>query len=109
MRAQNVQFSAGQVGGEPSPKTQMFTASVAAEGRFSTPQEFERILLRTDPQGAAVRLKDVARVEVSGAAQGFDLKWNGRPAAGFAVQLAPGENALAVAAAVKARMSPCWA
>ena len=105
VRSQNVQFSAGQVGGEPSPDTQMFTASVAAEGRFSTPEQFQQILLRTDPQGAAVRLKDVARVEVSGAAQGFDLKWNGRPAAGFAVQLAPGENALAVAAAVKARMA----
>ncbi|HSR65070.1 MAG TPA: multidrug efflux RND transporter permease subunit [Xanthomonadaceae bacterium] len=105
VRAQNVQFSAGQVGGEPSPDTQMFTASVAAEGRFSTPQQFEQILLRTDPQGAAVRLKDVARIEVTGAAQGFDLKWNGRPAAGFAVQLAPGENALAVAAAVKKRMA----
>src|SRR6476619_4013047 len=83
----------------------MFTATVSAEGRFSTPEQFEQILLRTDPGGAAVRLKDVARVEISGAAQGFDLKWNGQPAAGFAVQLAPGENALAVAAAVKARMA----
>jgi multidrug efflux pump len=105
VRGQNVQFSAGQVGGEPSPDTQMFTASVAAEGRFSTPEQFEQILLRADPSGAAVRLKDVARVEVSGSAQGFDLKWNGQPAAGFAVQLAPGENALAVAAAVKTRMA----
>ncbi|GAB6195512.1 multidrug efflux RND transporter permease subunit [Lysobacter xanthus] len=104
VRAQNVQFSAGQVGGEPSPETQMFTATVAAEGRFSTPQEFEEILLRTDPSGAAVRLRDVARVEVQGSAHGFDLKWDGSPAAGFAVQLAPGENALAVAAAVKKRM-----
>src|SRR6478735_2048297 len=105
VRGQNVQFSAGQVGGEPSPQTQMFTATVSAEGRFSTPDQFEQILLRTNTGGAAVRLKDVARVEISGAAQGFDLKWNGRPAAGFAVQLAPGENALAVAAAVKARMA----
>jgi multidrug efflux pump len=105
VRGQNVQFSAGQIGGEPSPQTQMFTAMVSAEGRFSTPEQFEQILLRTDPGGAAVRLRDVARVEISGAAQGFDLKWNGRPAAGFAVQLAPGENALAVAAAVKQRMA----
>lgn len=104
VRAQNVQFSAGQVGGEPSPDTQMFTATVAAEGRFSTPQEFENILLRSDANGATVRLRDVARVEVTGSAHGFDLKWDGQPAAGFAVQLAPGENALAVAAAVKARM-----
>ena len=105
VRGQNVQFSAGQVGGEPSPENQMFTATVSAEGRFSTPAQFEQILLRTDPSGAAVRLQDVARVEISGSAHGFDLKWNGQPAAGFAVQLAPGENALAVAAAVKARMA----
>ncbi|WP_133499333.1 multidrug efflux RND transporter permease subunit [Cognatilysobacter terrigena] len=104
VRAQNVQFSAGQVGGEPSPDTQMFTATVAAEGRFSSPQEFENIILRADPNGATVRLRDVARVEILGSAHGFDLKWDGQPAAGFAVQLAPGENALAVAAAVKQRM-----
>src|SRR6478736_9508675 len=105
VRAQNVQFSAGQVGSEPSPDTQMFTASVAAEGRFTKPEEFENILLRANEAGAAVRLKDVARVEVSGSAHGFDLQWNGQPAAGFAVSLAPGENALEVAAAVKARMA----
>ncbi len=104
VRGQNVQFSAGSIGGEPSPETQMVTASVSAEGRFSTPEQFEQILLRTDASGAAVRLKDVARVELSGSAQGFDLKWNGQPASGFAVQLAPGANALAVAAAVKDRM-----
>ncbi len=104
VRGQNVQFSAGSIGGEPSPETQMLTASVSAEGRFSTPEEFEQILLRTDASGAAVRLKDVARVELSGSAKGFDLKWNGQPASGFAVQLAPGANALAVAAAVKTRM-----
>ncbi|MDB6164402.1 MAG: multidrug transporter [Xanthomonadaceae bacterium] len=105
VRGQNVQFSAGSVGGEPSPDTQMFTAAVSAEGRFSTPEQFEQILLRSDPNGATVRLKDVARVELSGSAQGFDLQWNGQPAAGFAVQLAPAANALAVAAAVKARMA----
>jgi len=105
VRGQNVQFSAGQVGGEPSPESQMFTATVSAEGRFTNPEQFERILLRTTPDGAAVRLKDVARVEISGSAQGFDLKWNGKPAAGFAVMLGPGENAIAVAAAVKKRMA----
>ncbi|KGQ18189.1 RND efflux system, inner membrane transporter CmeB [Lysobacter dokdonensis DS-58] len=105
VRGQNVQFSAGQVGGEPSPDTQMFTAPVSAEGRFSHPEEFEQILLRTTQGGSAVRLKDVARIEVSGEAHGFDLKWNDQAAAGFAVMLGPGENALAVAAAVKARMA----
>jgi multidrug efflux pump len=82
----------------------MFTASVSAEGRFTNAQQFEQILLRTDANGAAVRLKDVARIELAGSAHGFDLRWNGQPAAGFAVLLAPGANALAVAAAVKKRM-----
>ena len=50
-------------------ETQMFTATVSAEGRFTTPEQFEQILLRTNADGAAVRLKDVARVEISGAAQ----------------------------------------
>jgi multidrug efflux pump len=104
VRGQNVQFSAGAVGGEPSPDTQMFTASVSAEGRFTNARQFEQILLRTDANGAAVRLKDVARIELTGSAHGFDLRWNGQPAAGFAVLLAPGANALAVAAAVKKRM-----
>jgi multidrug efflux pump len=104
VRGQNVQFSAGAVGGEPSPDTQMFTASVSAEGRFTNARQFEQILLRTDANGAAVRLKDVARIVLAGSAHGFDLRWNGQPAAGFAVLLAPGANALAVAAAVKKRM-----
>ncbi|PNS08158.1 multidrug efflux RND transporter permease subunit [Solilutibacter silvestris] len=103
VRGQNVQFSAGTVGGDPSPASQMVTATVSAEGRFSTPQEFENILLRTNSDGAAVHLKDVARVQLAGA-YGFNMKWDGQPAAGFAVQLAPGANALAVADAVKARM-----
>ena len=103
VRGQNVQFSAGSVGGEPSPESQMFTATVSAEGRFSTAKEFEDILLRTDASGASVHLKDVARVELAGA-HGFNMKWNGAPAAGFAVQLAPGANAMAVAEDVKARM-----
>ena len=103
VRGQNVQFSAGSVGGDPSPSSQMFTATVSAEGRFSTVEQFQNILLRTDSNGAAVHLKDVARVELAGA-HGFNMKWDGKPASGFAVQLAPGANALQVAEDVKARM-----
>ncbi len=79
MRGQNVQFSAGSFGGEPSPDTQMFTASVSAEGRFSSPEQFEQILLRTDANGATVRLKDIARIELSGSAHGFDLNGTASP------------------------------
>jgi len=104
VRAQNVQFAAGSIGSEPSSEGTAFTATVTAEGRFSTADEFANIILRADPSGATVRLGDVARVEKGASAFGFDLRWNGQPASGFAVQLAPGANALGVAEAVRERM-----
>ncbi|TWI06058.1 multidrug efflux pump [Luteimonas cucumeris] len=104
VRGQNVQFAAGSVGAEPSPEGQAFTATVSAEGRFSTAEQFGDIVLRANADGTTVRLKDVARVQKGASAYGFDLKWSGTPAAGFAVQLAPGANALGVAESVRARM-----
>src|SRR4029079_9402262 len=62
VRGQNVQFAAGTIGGQPSPDSQGFSATVSAEGRFSSPDQFENIILRADPDGTTVRLKDVARV-----------------------------------------------
>src|SRR3546814_6796031 len=90
VRGQNVQFAAGSVGAEPSPEGQAFTATVSAEGRFSTAEQFGNIVLRADSDGTTVRLKDVARVEKGASAYGFDLQWSGTPASGFAIQLAPG-------------------
>ncbi|MGV8944135.1 multidrug efflux RND transporter permease subunit [Thermomonas sp.] len=104
VRGQNVQFAAGKIGSEPSPEGTTFTATVTAEGRFSTAEQFGDIILRANADGSTVRLKDVARVEKGASAYGFDLKWSGTPAAGFAVQLAPGANALGVAQAVRERM-----
>src|SRR3546814_235898 len=104
VRGQNVQFAAGSVGAEPSPEDQAFTATVSAEGRYSTAEQFGNIILRAESDGTTVRLKDVARVEKGASAYGFDLQWSGTPASGFAVQLAPGANALGVAGAVSDRM-----
>jgi multidrug efflux pump len=104
VRGQNVQFAAGSVGSAPSPQEQAFTATVTAEGRYSTAEQFGNIILRANSDGTTVRLKDVARIERGASAYGFDLRWTGKPAAGFAVQLAPGANALGVAQAVKDRM-----
>lgn len=104
VRGQNVQFAAGSVGAEPSPEGQAFTATVSAEGRYSTAEQFGNIILRADADGTTVRLKDVARVEKGASAYGFDLQWSGTPASGFAVQLAPGANALGVAGLVRDRM-----
>ncbi|MFC3714684.1 multidrug efflux RND transporter permease subunit [Luteimonas soli] len=104
VRGQNVQFAAGSVGAEPSPEGQAFTATVSAEGRFSTAEQFGNIILRAESDGTTVRLKDVARVEKGASAYGFDLQWSGTPASGFAIQLAPGANALGVAETVSERM-----
>ena len=104
VRGQNVQFAAGKIGAEPSPDGQAFTATVSAEGRYSTAEQFGNIILRANEAGTTVRLKDVARVEKGAANHAFELRWKGSPAAGFAIQLAPGANALGVADAIHKRM-----
>ena len=76
----------------PSLGDQGFTATVAAEGRFSSPQEFENIILRANSDGTTVRLKDVARVAFGSSSYGFDTQWNGAPTGAFAIQLLPGRQ-----------------
>ena len=104
IRGQNVQFAAGSVGASPSPTGQGFTATVSAEGRFSSPDQFENIILRASADGTTVRLKDVARVAFGAQSYGFDTQYNGAPTGAFAIQLLPGANALDVAAAVRSKM-----
>ncbi|MCW4455443.1 multidrug efflux RND transporter permease subunit [Flavobacterium sp. MXW15] len=104
IRNQNVQFAAGSVGSDPAPDGQVFTATVSAEGRFSSPDQFEDIILRADQDGSMVRLKDVARVAFGASSYGFDTQYNGKPTGAFAIQLLPGANALNVAEAVRAKM-----
>jgi len=104
VRGQNVQFAAGSVGAQPAPAGQAFTATVTAEGRFSTPEQFGNIVLRANNDGTTVRLRDVARIEKGAQSYSVDLQWSGTPASGFAVQLAPGANALGVAQAVRERV-----
>ncbi|RYE66925.1 MAG: multidrug efflux RND transporter permease subunit, partial [Oxalobacteraceae bacterium] len=104
VRNQNVQFAAGSVGADPTPEGISFTATVSAEGRFSSPDQFENIILRTDNNGATVRLKDVARVTVGPSNYGFDTQYNGKPTGAFGIQLLPGANALNVSEAVGAKL-----
>ncbi len=104
IRAQNNQVSAGQLGGTPAVAGQGFTASITAQSRLQTVEEFQRILLRTSAQGGEVRLKDVARVEIGAENYGIIGRFNGQPASGIGVKLAAGANALDTAEAVKAKM-----
>ncbi|QIG79863.1 efflux RND transporter permease subunit [Stakelama tenebrarum] len=105
VQAQNVQISAGQIGAQPAPDSQMLNATVSVESRLQTAEEFGNILLKTSSDGAAVRLRDVARVELGAETYSFDSKYNGMPAAGMGVRLAPSANALATVEGVKERVA----
>ncbi len=105
VRGQNVQIAAGSLGTAPATEESGFTATVVAEGRFSTPEQFKNIVLRTNTDGTSVRLKDVARIELGPFTYGHSVTYNAQPVAGFAVQLSSGANALGVAEAVKAKLA----
>ena len=104
VQSQNAQFASGSIGAWPAQHDQTTTATVTAEGRFSSPEQFEQILLRTEPNGASVRLKDVARVTLGAAQYGFETSIGTTPIAAFGIQLAPEANALEVSRAVTQRM-----
>ncbi|HVZ70129.1 MAG TPA: efflux RND transporter permease subunit [Rhizomicrobium sp.] len=101
--AQNTQVSAGEIGGLPSIKGQALNATVTAQSRLTTPEQFRNIILRSSQGGAEVRLRDVARVEIGADNYSTLSRMNGKPASGIAIQLAPGANALTTANAVKAK------
>jgi len=103
--AQNDQVSAGQIGGLPTVKGQRLNAIVNVQSRLQTPEEFRQILLRTNASGSTVRLGDVARVEIGAENEAYISRYNGHPATGLAIKLAPGANALATIKAVKAKMA----
>jgi len=105
VQRQNAQFASGAIGAQPAVANQAITATVTAEGRFRSAEQFENILLRTDPTGASVRLKDVARVTLGAAQYGFETNVGTTPVAAFGIQLAPNANALEVSRAVVAKMN----
>jgi multidrug efflux pump len=104
IREQNAQFAAGRFGEEPLPGHQAFTYTVTTPGRLADPREFERIVLRSDENGAALRIKDVARVELGSLNYGTVATLNGAPTVPIGIYLQPGANALQVAAEVDATM-----
>jgi multidrug efflux pump len=104
IREQNVQVAAGAIGSEPAMPGQGFTASVTAASRFTSPDEFAKIILHTNSDGSTVHLEDVARIALGAESYGHDVHVNGEPIAGFAIQLAPDANALQVADEIRAKM-----
>ncbi|MCB5208163.1 efflux RND transporter permease subunit [Methylovorus mays] len=103
--AQNAQVSAGQIGGMPASQGQQLNATVTAQSRLQTPEQFGDILLKSTTDGAAVRLRDVARIELGGESYDVVARYNGKPATGLAIKLATGANALDTAEAVKAKLA----
>jgi len=101
IQSQNTVNPAGQIGGEPAPKGQEFTYSVRAQGRLTTPEEFEQIVVRAAPDGSIVRVKDVARVEMGAQDYTVTSHLNGKPSALVAVYQLPGSNAVQAAEGVK--------
>ena len=104
VREQNAQFAAGRFGEEPMNKPQVFTYSVTTPPRLVDRTQFEEIIIRSEENGGAFRLKDVARVELGALLYGFSGTFNGSPAVPIAVYLQPGANALQVAATVRETM-----
>ena len=99
---QNSNVTVGDLGAEPSADGQRLTMTLSAQSQFSSVPEFERILLRVDPDGSTVFLGDVARIEIGQESYGGAARYNGNPAAGFGVNLATGANAVDTAHAVRA-------
>ena len=98
---QNVQVSAGKIGAQPAPPGQQLNATVTAQSKLRTPEEFKAIIIKHDASGAVVKLGDVARIELGNESYDFIARLNGHPASGLAVMLAPDANALSVADNVK--------
>ena len=105
IQAQNKVNPAGQMGGEPAPANQQFTYSVLAQGRLTSPNQFEDVIVREAPDGGIVRVKDVARVELGAQDYSIVSRLNGQPAAIIGVYQLPGSNAVQTAAGVRKLMA----
>ena len=105
IEAQNVQVSAGKIGALPATNAQQLTATVRAQSRLQTVAQFKEIIVKSKSDGSVVRLSDVARVEMGSEDYTASANLNGHPAAGIAVMMAPGANALNTATLVKNKIA----
>ena len=100
VKAQNAQVAVGQLGGAPAVKGQQLNATINAQDRLQTPEQFRNIVVRTETDGSTLKLGDVARVELGAETYDFVTRYNGKPASGLAITLATGANALETAEGV---------
>ncbi|MES2259137.1 MAG: efflux RND transporter permease subunit [Pseudomonadota bacterium] len=104
IRAQNAQVTSGTLGDLPAPQQQAYSAPIVVTGQLTSAEEFNNIVLRANPNGSLVRLKDVARAEMAGASYSISARLDGKPFVAIAVQQSLTGNALATAAVVRAKM-----
>src|SRR5262249_37554889 len=105
VQSQNVQAALGRVGAAPITKEQQVQINIKTTGRLTRPEEFAAIVLRANPDGSVIRVRDVARVEMSAKSQDRYGRFNGASAAAIGIYQAPGSNAVEVARQVRATMS----
>ena len=105
IRAQNAQVAVGSLGGAPAIDGQQLNATINAQARLQTPEQFRDIVVRSNPDGSALRLGDIARVEMGTESYEFESRYNGQLATGVAISLATGANALDTAEGVKAALA----
>ena len=105
LKAQNAQVAAGQLGGTPPVKGQQLNASIIAQTRLTSTEEFGKILLKVNQDGSRVLLRDVAKIELGGENYDIIAEFNGQPASGLGIKLATGANALDTAAAIRAELA----
>ena len=105
IQAQNAQVSAGQFGGTPAIQGQQLNATITARTLLQSPEQFDNIILRTNPDGSTVKLKDVAETKIG--TENYDIQsfYQGKPVGGMAIRLAAGANALETGNRIKAKMA----
>ena len=104
IQTQNIQLSSGELGGLPATKGIRLDATIIGPQRLTSPEEFERILLKVQPDGSQVRIQDIAKVELGPQTYNTNSYYNNMPASGMALKLAPGANQIATEAAVRAQL-----
>lgn len=102
--SQNIQPAIGSIGAAPAPKDQQLQFTLKTSGRLSTPEQFGDIIIRANKDGGLLRLKDIAKIELGRTSYSTASQYNGRPASGAMINLAPGANAMNVATRVKAEL-----
>ncbi|MGB7914564.1 MAG: efflux RND transporter permease subunit, partial [Rhodomicrobium sp.] len=105
IQAQNVQAAVGRIGARPVSNDQRLQLNVQTKGRLASPEEFENIVIRTNPDGSVLRLKDVARVELGAANLDRETRLNGKAAAALAIYQTPGANAITTMKAIQTQMA----